>query len=131
MEEQVQQAQLSDGHFSVGRIASETGISPGTLRVWERRYGNPVPLRLPSGHRRYTKSQLVYLRLVAEGLARGLRPSKLLRMEEGALAEMVQRGSMPRLVGEGEGWLQVVRSQNAAVLQELLDSKSKGKTTTE
>lgn len=29
------------------------GISPSTLRTWERRYGFPVPARTPGGHRQY------------------------------------------------------------------------------
>ena len=40
-----------DDPLFVGRLAEETGIKPGTLRMWERRYGRPKPERLPSGHR--------------------------------------------------------------------------------
>jgi DICT domain-containing protein len=39
--------------ISIGEVAARTGVSEGTLRTWERRYGFPVPERLPSGHRRY------------------------------------------------------------------------------
>jgi len=39
--------------LSIGEIAERTGVSEGTLRVWEARHGFPVPTRLPSGHRRY------------------------------------------------------------------------------
>ncbi|MDJ0976299.1 MAG: MerR family transcriptional regulator [Planctomycetota bacterium] len=67
-------------HYSIGDIAEETGITPETLRVWERRYGAPVPTRMPSGHRRYSGDQLIWLRDVAEALARGLRPGRVLRM---------------------------------------------------
>ena len=31
---------------SIGRVAELCGISVATLRVWERRYGKPVPTRL-------------------------------------------------------------------------------------
>ena len=43
----------------------DTGIGRDTLRVWERRYGRPEPIRLPSGHRRYTAEQIRWLRRVA------------------------------------------------------------------
>ena len=76
--------------LSVGKVARETGISPDTLRIWERRYGAPVPLRLPSGHRRYSVGQAQWLRMVAEGLARGLRPSKVLPLEPDELERMLQ-----------------------------------------
>jgi MerR family transcriptional regulator, light-induced transcriptional regulator len=39
--------------ISIGELAARTGVAEGTLRMWERRHGFPVPERLPSGHRRY------------------------------------------------------------------------------
>ena len=62
---------------SIGDVAEATGISVDTVRVWERRYGKPKPVRLPSGHRRYTDAQIRWLRRVAEALAHGNRPSKV------------------------------------------------------
>lgn len=66
-----------NGLISIGRAAELTGISVATLRVWERRYGKPVPQRLRSGHRRYTGDQVTWLRLVAAALARGHRPAEI------------------------------------------------------
>ena len=43
-------------------MAEATGISVDTIRVWERRYGRPVPVRLPSGHRRYTDEDVRWMR---------------------------------------------------------------------
>jgi DICT domain-containing protein len=42
-----------DVRVSIGELAARTGVAEGTLRMWERRHGFPVPERLPSGHRRY------------------------------------------------------------------------------
>ena len=39
--------------LTVGELARRTGLNAPTLRMWEVRYGFPVPQRLPSGHRRY------------------------------------------------------------------------------
>jgi MerR family transcriptional regulator, light-induced transcriptional regulator len=39
------------------------GISPNTLRSWERRYGFPRPLRSPGGHRQYTLAEIEALKL--------------------------------------------------------------------
>ncbi len=39
------------------------GISPNTLRSWERRYGFPRPLRSPGGHRQYALTEIEALRL--------------------------------------------------------------------
>lgn len=68
--------------FSIGDVAAATGISPDTIRVWERRYGKPKPVRLPSGHRRYTEEHVRWLRRIAEALARGHRPGKVVRVDD-------------------------------------------------
>src|SRR3982074_3561470 len=39
------------------------GVSPNTLRSWERRYGFPRPLRSPGGHRQYVLGEIEALRL--------------------------------------------------------------------
>jgi DNA-binding transcriptional MerR regulator len=38
------------------------GVSPNTLRSWERRFGYPSPRRTPGGHRQYELSELEALR---------------------------------------------------------------------
>ncbi len=81
---------------SIGDVAEATGITPETLRVWERRYGNPVALRLPSGHRRYSEEQVTWLRRVAEALAHGHRPNKVLKLDKPALDALLgQTGGEP------------------------------------
>jgi len=75
--------------LSIGEVGEATGLSPHTIRVWERRYGRPQAVRLPSGHRRYTTAQVVWLRRVAEALANGHRPGKVLKLSEDELAELV------------------------------------------
>jgi DNA-binding transcriptional MerR regulator len=39
------------------------GVSPNTLRSWERRYGFPQPQRSPGGHRQYALAEIESLRL--------------------------------------------------------------------
>ena len=43
--------------LTIREMAARTGVPQGTLRMWETRYGFPVPERLPSGHRRYPESR--------------------------------------------------------------------------
>jgi DNA-binding transcriptional MerR regulator len=38
------------------------GVSPNTLRSWERRYNFPQPLRSPGGHRQYSLTEIEALR---------------------------------------------------------------------
>jgi len=65
--------------YSIAKVSEYTGIGIETLRAWEKRYGAPVPVRLPSGHRRYTREQLSWLLQISEALALGHRPSRVLR----------------------------------------------------
>ena len=39
------------------------GVSPNTLRSWERRYDFPRPHRSPGGHRQYSLAEIESLRL--------------------------------------------------------------------
>lgn len=44
--------------FTVKRAAELTGLTPDTLRVWERRYGVVAPERSPGGYRLYDERSL-------------------------------------------------------------------------
>lgn len=46
--------------------AEVLGVSPNTLRSWERRYGYPVPRRTPGNHRNY---ELIELQTLRDALA--------------------------------------------------------------
>jgi methanogenic corrinoid protein MtbC1 len=90
-----------EGLLSIGDLAERSGVSPDTIRVWERRYGKPEPVRLPSGHRRYTAGHLRWLRRVAEGLALGHRPSALMTLGDGEIDRILASGA----VETGDEWI--------------------------
>lgn len=61
---------------SIKVVSAITGIPMGTLRIWERRYGFPMPERRPGSNRRvYARAQIEQLRAIAVALSRGYRPS--------------------------------------------------------
>jgi len=101
--------------LSMGEICSETGLSADVVRVWERRYGFPVPLRLPSGHRRYRRDDLHRLRLMAQALAHGHRPAAVVRATDGALREMLLPGDTAQ-VGS---LFQAVVAMDASAMRQL------------
>jgi methanogenic corrinoid protein MtbC1 len=71
--------------YSIGMVERDTGIGRDTLRVWERRYGFPEPIRNEKGERVYPEIQLRRLQRIRRLLDRGIRPGKLLRLSEDAL----------------------------------------------
>jgi DNA-binding transcriptional MerR regulator/methylmalonyl-CoA mutase cobalamin-binding subunit len=58
-------------------VERETGIGKDTLRVWERRYGFPVPVRDQNEERLYPGEQVDRLRLIKRLLDIGMRPAKV------------------------------------------------------
>lgn len=65
------------------------GVSPNTLRSWERRYGYPRPLRSPGGHRQYALAEI-------EALQAALAET---RNVSSAVALSRQRGAGPSSSG--------------------------------
>src|ERR1700716_3830234 len=56
--------------FSIGEVASIVGLSPHTIRAWERRHGLLRPRRTSSGQRRYTTDDMALLLQVKHAAAR-------------------------------------------------------------
>ncbi len=63
----------STGLLEIGAVARELGVSPSTLRTWERRYRSVVPQRGEHGQRLYDSEQVVMLRRVLAQVRRGSR----------------------------------------------------------
>jgi len=66
--------------YSIGAIARMTGVSVGTLRTWEDRYGLIVARRSEGGQRRYSRHQLEQLLFVSGEIARGSTPGDAHRL---------------------------------------------------
>ncbi len=79
----------SPPRFSIGAVERDTGLSKDTLRVWEKRYGFPLPERDENGERVYSADQVEKLRIIKRLVDRGHRPSKIIGATHDALREMV------------------------------------------
>ncbi len=75
---------------SIRVVANRTGIAADTLRVWERRYGFPLPSRRPGGSRVYSEEDVARLRLIARALDAGFRPSEVVTLGETDLTKLVE-----------------------------------------
>lgn len=80
----------------IGAVERETGLSKDTLRVWERRYGFPAPLRDANGERAYPLNQVEKLRLIKRLLDRGRRPGKIIPLRQDELAALGKAAEGPR-----------------------------------
>ena len=63
------------------RVAARlTGITPETLRAWERRYGFPKPFRREGGSRLYAPEDIERLKLASRLLLMGYRPNEIVAL---------------------------------------------------
>ncbi len=77
-----------DRLYPIGVVERDTGIGRDTLRVWERRYGFPEPVRNDKGERIYPEQQLRQLQRIRRLLDQGMRPGKVLPLGEDGLNEL-------------------------------------------
>ncbi len=75
---------------SISEVERDIGIGKDTLRVWERRYAFPQPLRDANGERIYPADQVQKLRLVQQLLDLGCRPGKIMQFDHAHLSQMAQ-----------------------------------------
>lgn len=61
----------------ITEVERQTGIRQATLRMWEKRYGFPQPLRDRHGDRVYPPGQVERLHAVRRLIDQGLRPGKI------------------------------------------------------
>ncbi|HSN43689.1 MAG TPA: MerR family transcriptional regulator [Propionibacteriaceae bacterium] len=53
-------------------VAQQLGLTPGTLRAWEQRYGIVDPVRSEGGYRLYSDGDLAILRTMNDLVRSGM-----------------------------------------------------------
>ena len=85
-----QAVEKSEQLWPMGAVTRRTGIGEHTLRAWERRFGFPTPLRLASGHRRYSGDQVQHLLLIARALDSGYRAGDIVPLSRHDIEQLLQ-----------------------------------------
>ncbi|WP_207061042.1 MerR family transcriptional regulator [Motiliproteus sp. SC1-56] len=86
----------AEPNATIDEVARDTGIGKDTLRVWERRYGFPIPHRNARGERRYPPEQVSRLRTLSRLLNRGWRPGAVVPLSAEELNALVEQGASGR-----------------------------------
>ena len=110
--------------LNISAVEREAGLSKDVLRMWERRYGFPKPVRDDNGERRYSVSEVAKLRAIKRLMDVGMRPGKIIRStldELNALADgrISPRRDQPTAAAERE-ILALLASHDAGALQTTL-----------
>lgn len=66
--------------LSIAAVERDTGIGKDTLRVWERRYGFPMPGRDANDERTYPMAQVEKLRVIKRLMDQGHRPGRIVAL---------------------------------------------------
>lgn len=120
--------------LQIAAVERDTGLSKDTLRVWERRYGFPRPLRDPGGERIYPIEQVARLRYLKRLLDAGHRPGsvvgrdladlqRLLESSGPAAARRAAAGAGPATMAV-DGLLALVRAHDAPTLRRTLAAEA-------
>ena len=81
----------SDEMVSIRVVEKETGIAKDVLRVWEKRYGYPLPERTELGERLYARNQIERLKVIKKLVDSGMRPGKVVAFGDSELAALAEK----------------------------------------
>jgi DNA-binding transcriptional MerR regulator/methylmalonyl-CoA mutase cobalamin-binding subunit len=79
--------------YSIKAVSQATGLSIETLRAWERRYQIVAPIRDGNGRRAYQPDDVVRLRKLREATEKGHPISRLARLGEAELDQILGPGA--------------------------------------
>ena len=116
------------GAFGIAAVERDTGLSKDTLRVWERRYRFPMPVRDPSGERVYSRKDVEKLRVLKRLLDQGHRPGKVIgmpfeqleKLADSAAPHAARRAEVARLHGGLDVFLDLIRQHRVEELRRQL-----------
>lgn len=81
--------------YSMRSVARATGLTPDTIRAWERRYAAIEPDRTAGNTRRYSPSDIRRLSLLREATQRGHTISAIAHLQEEPLRQLLSRDPPP------------------------------------
>jgi DICT domain-containing protein len=113
--------------LAIKEVAERTGLAPGTIRMWEQRYGVPVPSRTASGYRVYDHGDVEMLRRAVFFRERGLSvPAALERARGMAGAGETDRPSIYGAIAAGPGPVrpQILRKRTLLAISRAIEDET-------
>ncbi|MFZ0531395.1 MAG: cobalamin B12-binding domain-containing protein [Propionicimonas sp.] len=107
-------------------VSQQLGLAPGTLRVWEQRYGIVHPTRSEGGYRLYDDDDLETLHAMAELVAAGMQPAQAAQQVQSgrsASAREFTRGAgAPAGLPDPAALIAASRGYDSRALEDTLDA---------
>ena len=104
----------NEAMMTISAVERDTGLGKDTLRVWERRYAFPQPIRDAKGERLYAPEQVERLRLIKRLMDQGHRPGKLFSASEEDLLQIAAAHSPATAVEDAESGDDPALAKNAS-----------------
>jgi DNA-binding transcriptional MerR regulator/methylmalonyl-CoA mutase cobalamin-binding subunit len=120
---------MNTATFNIAAVERDTGLSKDVLRMWERRYGFPLPSRDNNGERCYPAEQVDRLRLIKRLMDQGHRPGKLIATPQNELAALAPRRPKPAATqapaddGELGELLAMIKQHDSAAYQQAMQQR--------
>lgn len=111
--------------MSIAAVERDCGLPKDTLRVWERRYGFPNPVRDQNDQRLYPAEQVATLRLLRRLVDAGHRPGKVVGRPDEELSGLLKQSAppTPQVAGsEAQQILSRLAAYDAGGLREILNA---------
>lgn len=111
---------------SIAEVEHDTGLPRATIRIWERRYGFPAPLRDERGERNYPQDQVGQLQSMRQLVEQGHRPAKLLAAgaaEIHRLAAAAPAGPRAARTRGSSQLLRLLRDHDAVAVRHELEAR--------
>ncbi|MEO0004012.1 MAG: hypothetical protein RLZZ22_1704 [Pseudomonadota bacterium] len=113
--------------WNIAEIERDTGLGKDTLRIWERRYGFPTPLRDARGDRLYDQPQLQRLLRIKQLLDSGHRAGKVVSLSLPVLEALLQASCAPAgqtdAATDLDDWLDLLEQGQPAQLRSALQQR--------
>ena len=93
----------AQGAYRIGAVARLTGISPDTLRIWERRYEIVEPRRTPKGGRLYSQQDVTRLTMIKTLVDQGYAISTVANLAVDELNRRLNSSQTANLPPMGSG----------------------------
>jgi DICT domain-containing protein len=111
--------------LAIKEVAERTGLAAGTIRMWEQRYGSPIPSRTAAGYRIYSEEDVDFLRRAVGFRERGLSvPAALDRAR--SFGSPTDRPSIFGAIASGETVIrpQVLRKRTLLAISRAIEDET-------
>jgi MerR family transcriptional regulator, light-induced transcriptional regulator len=110
--------------LAIREVAERTGMNAGTIRMWEQRYGFPVPQRTTAGYRRYRQSDVEALQRVLVYKAGGLSVPAALERARAASAAAARPSLFAAIAQTGRVPARILRKRTLLAMSRAFEDET-------